>query len=852
MRIIYKLLLVVALPAAMIWVVGLAAIQVGEDSVRAAIEQSSDAQTRAVMDEIDQVMHARVAEWQAYSRSYLVQQTLAESNREFDALEDPRKAIEVRDDAWSQQISSPPAGLHRALLENRLSNDLRVRLARLHEGHGHNLYGEVFLTNRFGANAAQTGLTSDYRQDDEAWWQHAMRTGTYVGDVEYDDSAAVHSINICVRVDDAEGVVLGVLKVVLNIREVTDIIDKRTAGYNDSRTLTLYTLDRRIIRRGNVEVPPLSDASGELADLDLSPQGDSTIERHDAATDTTKLTSVALSNGFGRFDNLGWVVVSDQDAAEALAPIKNLRVWIYLASYAATLISAAVAGGIAWNVGRRLYRLNSAVGLIGTGEVGTRVAVDGRDEIGALAASFNEMSRRLDEFAVSLTRANGELEQKNWELTTYAHHLETAQARLEEQAAALSRTSETLRQTQAEALAASQAKSQFLANMSHEIRTPMTAILGYCDELATSVSEPELVDAVQTIHRNGRHLLQLINDILDLSRIEAGKLTVETMPVSPTQLVREVASLMRVRAKAKGLPLTIEFRGPIPRQIESDPLRLRQILINLVGNAIKFTEVGCVRIITSLATNGGGYESLRFDVVDTGVGISAETVSRLFEPFAQADTTTTRKFGGTGLGLTISQRLAEMLDGTIAVDSTLGRGSTFSLILGVRLAPDTTFDVGTETENAAQGTPDGHPVDLPGSLTLPDRIFARVLLAEDGVDNQRLISFVLRKAGADVTLTDNGHAAVQLTLAAADEGRPFDVVLMDMQMPMLDGYSASRHLRARGYQGAIVALTAHAMAGDREKCLEAGCDEYATKPIDRPKLLGIVAQYSRARQAQLS
>jgi CheY-like chemotaxis protein len=249
---------------------------------------------------------------------------------------------------------------------------------------------------------------------------------------------------------------------------------------------------------------------------------------------------------------------------------------------------------------------------------------------------------------------------------------------------------------------------------------------------------------------------------------------------------------------------------------------------------------------------GGGQDTLRFDVVDTGVGIPPDVRARLFEPFAQADNTTTRKFGGSGLGLAISKRLAEMLGGTILVDSVVGRGSTFSLTLDVQLAADAPFDVGTETENLAPSKTDDRAVDLPGSLTQPARVAAKVLLAEDGVDNQRLISYVLRKAGADVTLTDNGHAAVELTLAAAAEGRPFDLVLMDMQMPMLDGYSATRLLRSRGYQGPIVALTAHAMAGDRDKCLEAGCDDYATKPIDRPKLLGLVARYARDKQASAS
>ncbi|RIK78389.1 MAG: hypothetical protein DCC68_15340 [Planctomycetota bacterium] len=821
MRILHKLLLVVAMPVAMIWVVGLAAIRVGEDSLRASIEASAAAQTQAVMDEIDRAMHGHVAEWQAYVRGYLVQQTLADSNREFDALGERQRVIDARDEAWVQTPAEPATGLIRELLENRLSNDLRVRVARLREGHGYALYGEVFLTNRFGANAAMTGRTSDYRQDDEIWWQEAMRNGSYVGDVNFDDSAQVYSVDICVRVDDAEGQMLGVLKAVLNIKEVTEIIDKRTAGYDDSRTLTLYTLDRRVIRRGNVDLPPLADASAEFAGLDLAPGGDSTVERQESQTGVTKLTSYALSKGFGRFASLGWIVVCDQDAADALAPIESLSVWIYLAANAATIIAAAVAGGGAWNVGRRLCRLNDAARLIGTGEVGTRVAVDGRDEIADLADSFNDMSRRLDEFSVSLMRANTELAEKNWELTSYANHLERAQARLKDQAEALSITTETLRRAQAEASA---------------------------EELALAVEEPELADAVQTIHRNGRHLLELINDILDLSRIEAGKLAVERVAVSPAQIVREVASLMRVKADAKGLPLEVEFRGPIPRQIQSDPTRLRQILINLVGNAIKFTQSGCIRILTRLVPDFEGVHRLRFDVVDTGVGIPSEAMEQLFEPFAQADNTTTRRFGGTGLGLAISRRLAEMLHGEILVDSTVGRGSTFSLVVDPGPCDVAACEAATEVENLPPKPSEPHDGGATGSRHEPRRIEARVLLAEDGVDNRRLISFVLRKAGVDVTLTDNGRAAVDLALAAVEEGVPFDVILMDMQMPVLDGYTAARQLRTRGYEGPIVALTAHAMTGDREKCLEAGCDDYATKPIERAKLLELIARYARNEQ----
>jgi signal transduction histidine kinase/CheY-like chemotaxis protein len=418
------------------------------------------------------------------------------------------------------------------------------------------------------------------------------------------------------------------------------------------------------------------------------------------------------------------------------------------------------------------------------------------------------------------------------ELQAYANEMEAAQHTLREQARVLSSQAADLKRANQEAEQANRAKSEFLANMSHEIRTPMTAILGFADVLAETLREPEQLDAITTIKRNGAYLLELVNDILDLSKIEAGKLQLERIRCQTLSVIADVASLMRVRAASKGLPLDVEYVGPIPETIETDPTRLRQILINLIGNAIKFTEVGRVRLIVTMRREP--QPRLCIDVVDTGLGMTDAQVARLFTPFTQADASTTRRFGGTGLGLSISKRFAEMLDGELTVDSKLGAGSTFHLQVAA---------------GALEGVPMlSGPFEASSSRARPSterevQIVGHILLAEDGPDNQRLISFVLKHAGAEVTVADNGQMAVDLALATLAEGKPFDCVLMDMQMPILDGYEATRRLRAAGYEAPIVALTAHAMAGDDAKCLAAGCNDYTTKPIQRQRLINMVAQY---------
>jgi len=399
------------------------------------------------------------------------------------------------------------------------------------------------------------------------------------------------------------------------------------------------------------------------------------------------------------------------------------------------------------------------------------------------------------------------------------------------------RVTRELFEAKLQAEAANRAKSEFLANMSHELRTPMTAILGFTDLLIDSLCDPDSLDATRTIKRNGECLLGILNDILDLSKIEAGRLQIEQRSCSPIHIINKVVSLLRIRAKAKQLTLNVEYVYPIPERILSDPIRVGQILVNLVGNAIKFTETGGVRVVARLVGGDEGRPQLRFDVTDTGIGMTDQQRSLIFQPFVQCQQTAMGKPNGTGLGLTITKRLVEILGGEISVQSVPGVGSTFHA----------TIDTGClDGEKMLFGIPDAATDD--GLCMWPssgdyDMSGSRILLAEDGPDNVRLISLLLRKAGAEVTAVENGRLAVESVCDVENAERRFDVILMDMQMPEMNGYEAVERLRTLGYRGPIVALTANAMNDDRQKCLDVGCDDYLSKPIHRDRFMATVANH---------
>ena len=372
--------------------------------------------------------------------------------------------------------------------------------------------------------------------------------------------------------------------------------------------------------------------------------------------------------------------------------------------------------------------------------------------------------------------------------------------------------------------AANQAKSLFLANMSHEIRTPLGVILGFTDLLKEpDVTLDEKERYFRAISRNGRALAQLIDDILDISKVEAGRLEIETIETSLSTLMGDIASVLEIRAQEKGLGFSVEVVGEIPEKIYSDPSRLRQILLNIVGNAIKFTQIGHIRV--TVQREPSDRERIAFYVEDTGPGISREQAERLFNWFTQADATTTRKFGGTGLGLALSRRLARALHGDVTLADSSDKGSKFKITVATHLENPQVTSVRKSSEGVSP-----KKVSLEG---------LNILLVDDSADNRALVEKLLGRKGAHVELAQNGEEGYQKAMDG-----DFDVVLMDVQMPILDGLTATSELRKMGYTRPIIALTAHAMKEERERSLAAGCNAHLTKPIDVPALLQAIAQHT--------
>jgi len=380
-----------------------------------------------------------------------------------------------------------------------------------------------------------------------------------------------------------------------------------------------------------------------------------------------------------------------------------------------------------------------------------------------------------------------------------------------------------------EAEIANSTKSEFLANMSHEIRTPMNGIVGMLT-LSLNKERDEKIREYLTIAKNcADNLLTLINDILDISKVEAGKLDIEVIDCNLDEVLSVINSTMRPLALEKGVDFNIVLTTDIPKKIKTDPTRLNQCLINLIGNAVKFTDAGSVTIKVCLAKMADK-PFICFDIVDTGIGVSVDKQKTVFEKFVQADGSTTRKHGGTGLGLAITKQLAELLGGGLTLTSEPGKGSTFSLIIAANTDVSTAAMISNDKWRKKE-----QEFELPSEI---NNIAGKILVVEDDFANQQVILGILGETNLQTELANDGIEAVNKVTSGS-----YDLIFMDMQMPNMNGYDATRTIREKGYKIPIIALTAYAMKGDKEKCLDAGCDVYLPKPIDAEKLLKTLAEF---------
>jgi signal transduction histidine kinase/ActR/RegA family two-component response regulator len=506
-------------------------------------------------------------------------------------------------------------------------------------------------------------------------------------------------------------------------------------------------------------------------------------------------------------ERIGYVLLG-MSTAELIVDQRTFLLSVFLVTLGLALIGALVAVLLARRIAAPLKSLASAAGRISTGDLDIQIERGSGGEVTSLAEAFEHMLVRL---------------------RSYRERVAAQQQDLEDQVA---QRTEDLRLALGQAQQANQSKSQFLARMSHELRTPLHGLLGAVEVLAAASDPAERADLARLAIDVGTTLKEIIDDVLDLSRAESNRLELELRAFDVGQIVREVRDVLSGTAQRKGVDLRVEIDPQLPGDLLGDSSRIKQVVLNLVSNAVKFTQQGEVRLSARVIEASAELTELRIEVADTGIGIAPQAVERVFEPFAQADESMSRRFGGTGLGLALSRQLVEMMGGRIGVDSEPGLGSVFWVQLSLASASSSgSPQVSQEVFADAQRS------EIPSTW--------RILVAEDNPVNQLVVRRFLNRLGLEPVVVDHGQAAL-----AAIDGQRFDLVFMDCQMPQMDGYEATRRIRdaertAQGVQARlpIVALTAHATRSERQRCLDAGMDDFVTKPFSVDDLRQVIARW---------
>jgi PAS domain S-box-containing protein len=863
-------------------------------------------------------------QWKVFARSGAVLKVIEEESREFVKLKESERAVLIseRDSLWRQaQRRKDLLPFMERLLNQPVSSDIRSRMTEYEEEYGYTIFAEVFVTNQYGVNVAQSAMTSDYFQSDESWWQEAYDNGSYVGDISYDESANAHAIDIAIRIDDESGAPKGIIKVVLGLQELDGILQSRFKQLKKTGIRALYLLNesQQVISSSN----PKEELMTELDASGLPEEAVAFVQLDDQSAVRSRVLKENLVllkqiDTLGAFSGFNWKLVLLFDNKVFLAPVTNLQNRFVSITTGLTVLLFLLSTWLSLSITNRSRRIADAARAYGQGEVWQDLTIEGSDELSELAVAFNRMVAHRLEIEEKLFRNESLLNQAGelariggWDLDVKTNELYwsdevrkihevdadfvpgveeainfyapevrneiaaavqstidgtvdrwdlelplitanenviwvralgvavresgeithlrgafqdiTDRKRGERQLAEAKAKAEDLAK---EALEASQAKSEFLANMSHEIRTPMNGVIGMTDLLLETPLSSEQQELAETVQGCADSLLRVINDILDFSKIEAGKLELSLIPFDLRERMRTIEDMFGYSAEQKGIEFFILVDDKVPKRVLGDPERLQQIIINLTGNALKFTDRGgAVLVRVDLRKLEGKTATLMFAVSDSGVGIAEENQTKIFEAFSQEDASTTRNFGGTGLGLSISSQLVVLMGGSIGLESRQDCGSTFYVQIPFEM-------LSAADQNAKEDK----------KVTVFDGTGLSCLLVEDNVVNQRVALKLLEGRGFQVFVAKNGIEAIELFKEKHSE---LDFILMDIQMPRMGGEEATKRIRElENGSGCIpiVALTANAMAGDREKYMAAGMDEHVGKPIHKQELFETLAR----------